>query len=57
MNEMYKLMIAKLAYREIEQAIDKYEQDYNVKVKCHWDRKITVDGTEFQGYQLRKIEE
>jgi hypothetical protein len=56
MDELYKLMIAKLAFREIEEAIDKYEQDYNVKIKCHWDKKITVDGTEFYEFQLRKGE-
>lgn len=57
MNEMLKLMIARLAFREIETAVEKYELYYGVKVKCHWDKKITVDGTEFNKYQLRNIEE
>lgn len=50
-------MIAKLAYREIEAVVEKYEFFYGVKVNCHWNRHITVDDTGFEGYQLRKKEE
>lgn len=52
-----KFMIAKLAYREIEAVVEKYEFFYGVKVNCHWNRHITVDDTGFEGYQLRKKEE
>ena len=52
-----KLMIAKLAYRDIQDIIEKYERDYNVIVNCHWDRRISVDGTLFLGYQLKKPED
>jgi len=50
-------MIAKLAYRDIQAVVEKYEHDYNVIFNCHWDRRITVYGTTFEGYTLKKPED
>jgi len=52
-----KLMMAKLAYRDIQAVVEKYEHDYNVIFNCHWERRITIDGTTFEGYTLRKPED
>jgi len=49
-----KHLIAQLAYREIEAVVEKYELHYGVKVNCHWNRHITVDGTDFDSAELTK---
>jgi len=38
-----KLMMAKLAYRDIQAVVEKYEHDYNVIFNCHWDQHITKE--------------
>jgi hypothetical protein len=46
-----KLAIAKIAYKEIQAAIDKFE---GLLISVHWDECITVDGELFHGHELRE---
>ena len=50
----YKLRIAKLAYKEVQAAMDKFQRDGTlIDVLFHWDECITVDDELFHGFQLR----
>lgn len=46
-----KLAIAKIAYKEIQAAIDKFEGKF---IHAHWDECITVDDELFHGHELRE---
>ena len=48
-----KLAIAKIAYKEIRAAIDKFE-DNGLDICAHWDECISVDDELFHGHQLRE---
>jgi len=54
MDRDQKLRIAKMAYREIEEAIKKYEDQQEVLIRAHWDECITVDDELFHGPELRE---
>lgn len=51
------LAVAKMAYNEIMDVIEKWEGMSNGKICCHWDECITVDGQLFQRRQLRRDDE
>jgi hypothetical protein len=54
-DETYKLQlkIAKLAYREIKAAIDKFEKS-GLDIRAHWNECICVDDELFHGHQLNE---
>lgn len=55
MDRKEKLLIAKLAYAEIQEALKKYKPDgKNIFICPHWDECITVDGELFHGHELRE---
>lgn len=47
----WKLAIAKLAYKEISEVIERLEA--TEIIHAHWDECITVDEELFHGHQLR----
>ena len=47
-----KLKIAKLSYKEITAAIQKWEEYSGQEIRCHWDEYITVDGEGFSYYDM-----
>ncbi len=53
MSREDNLMIARLAYKEIKEVIDKWEIDCGVM--CHWDECIIVDGDGFNYLELRGV--
>ena len=46
------LKIAKLAYKEIKSAIDKFENDTNHQINLCWDECIWVNGDFFNSHEL-----
>ena len=54
MNREQKLAIAKIAYREIQDAIKKFEDEKSFEICAHWDECITVDDELFHGHELRE---
>lgn len=59
MNTMQKLAMARIAYKEIMEVIDKWENlnKYNTMYfSFHWDGCITVDDELFHEHQLREKE-
>lgn len=60
MNDLQKRAIAKLAYEEINEVIEKWESlgEYNILNVCaHWDGCISVDDTLFHEWQLKSAED
>ena len=57
MNSPQKLALARLAYKEINAVIGKWESlgiyQY-LPFDCHWNRQITVDGELFLRFQLEE---
>jgi hypothetical protein len=57
MNRLQKLQIARMAYRDIRSAIDKWQCDEDpliyINIYSHWDGCITVDDELFQERELR----
>lgn len=48
-----KLRIARMAYKEIKEAIENWEDSYGI-VRCHWDGCISVDDEFFQERELKE---
>ncbi len=60
MNDLQRRAIARLAYKEIREVMDKWESlgEYGyLPLMCHWDECITVDDTLFHGHQLRSYDD
>lgn len=60
MQRHEKLQIAKWAFRDISQAIEKW-QNYphpkdGIAIDANWDGKITVDDETFTAFELREKE-
>jgi hypothetical protein len=50
--------IAKIAYKDIKAAINKFQEDPDyVDIICHWDGCITVGEYFFHEHELRKRED
>lgn len=49
-----KLLIARLAFRDIKRAIDEWEISSGFDISACWDGYIVVDGELFQESQLRE---
>ncbi len=60
MNYDQKLAIAKIAYRQVNQAIEELQSHSSLGIKFGkngWDGIITVDGQEFRSHQLENHSE
>ena len=58
MNRLQKLQIARMAYKDINQSIEKWQRPElcgnDLPILCHWDGCITVDDELFHERELRK---
>jgi len=53
-NREEKLKIAKMAYKEIMQSIQKFESQESFFFCAHWDECISVDDELFHGHELNE---
>lgn len=56
-DQMHKLYIARLAYKEVKAVMDKYENSLTCHVSFCWDGCIRVDDELFHEHQLRESNE
>lgn len=58
MQRHEKLQIAKWAFREISQAIQKWQSTWrdSINIDCGWLGEITVDDETFTAFELREKE-
>jgi len=54
MNREQKLAIARMAFIDIVQVINKFQEVNALKINAHWDQCITVDGELFHADELRR---
>lgn len=57
MTHEEKLVIAKMVYREIIEAINKFQSQDAFHICVHWAECISVDDELFYGYELAESEE